>query len=62
MKKQLELLLNELLYLKRDGINHIYCEEDTLNQLKLALKGKISATDPENSTLVLSENIKTNSL
>ena len=48
MQKHLEKLLDELLYLKREGINDIYCEEETLNQLKLSIKNKINATIPEN--------------
>lgn len=46
MKEKLELLLQELLYLKEQGIHSIYCDDDTLEAIKIAVKGSNSSSHP----------------
>lgn len=43
MKKKLEMLLEELQYLKGQGVTSVYCEDSTLENLKLAVQSTIPA-------------------
>lgn len=41
MREKLEMLLDELQYLKREGVSSVYCEEETLDRLKTMVKESI---------------------
>lgn len=41
MRERLEMLLDELQYLKKEGINSVYYEDDSLDQLKAVVKESI---------------------
>lgn len=63
MKKKLEMLLEELNYLKREGINSVYCEDVSLEMLKAAVKkavgdGRVISTEESILEIPVSEVIE----
>lgn len=42
MKEKLEMLLDELQYLKKQGVSSVYCEDASLSALKDAVKKSIN--------------------
>lgn len=43
MREKLEMLLDELQYLKGEGVSFVYCEEETLDRLKVIVKESIGS-------------------